>query len=86
MIRAMEKADTSDHDIMLQLQKEPIAPSEKIDIIKGLYQRLGVDEELRSEAERYYHQALAHLDSVDVPLERKSKIARVAQALHVRQF
>ncbi len=86
MIRAMEKADASDRDIMLQLQKEPIVPSEKIDIIKGLYQRLGVDEELKLEAERYYHQALAHLDSVAVPLERKNKIARVAQALHVRQF
>lgn len=86
MIRALEKADTADRDLMIQLQNEQIGPAKKIDTIKGLYQRLGVDAELKSKAERYYHQALTHLDSIALPAERKNKITRVAQALHVRQF
>lgn len=86
MIRAMEKADANDRALMQQLQSENTAPEEKVNTIKEIYQRLGVDEELKREVERYYMQALSHLDSIGVSEDRKTKIAGLAKALHTRQF
>jgi len=86
MIRAIEKADANDRALMLQLQSGNTASAEKVITIKGIYQRLGVDEELKREVERYYLQALSHLESIAVNEERKTKIAGLAKALHTRQF
>ena len=60
--------------------------TDKVSTIKAIYQRLGVDEELKMEVDRYYLQALSHLESIAVNEERKTKIAGLAKALHTRQF
>ena len=86
MIRAREKANSDQLNVLDACASGAINGEEKISATLELLTSLGIDYELKAEVERYYNRALQHLEAIQVADERKKSIRQLALALHHRQF
>lgn len=86
MIRAKEKASAHEREIFNQALEGAFSSEEKVRKIKQLFEKYGIDLELKEEVSRYYERALGHLNSISVAESRKEHIRKLAFALHNRQF
>ena len=87
LLTALEKADEKTYkEINGLLYDEKIAADEKINGIKTIYDRLGVSDAARQTMDKYYLQAMSHLDEVVVPDNlRKAELKQLAARLLNRE-
>jgi len=61
-------------------------PTQKINGVKEIYQKLGVDRETNKELDKYYNRALDYLNKVNVPQGKKSELIKFADQLKQRDY
>jgi geranylgeranyl diphosphate synthase type II len=86
LLSALEKADAEQHEALLRWLQAPEAlADEKVTAVTALYDALGVWELTEEQMETHYQEALAHLDAVDAPAERKARLRTYAETLMDRE-
>lgn len=81
--------DTADMHTLEALQHwvkvKEFNPWEKINSVKMIFDKLGVREKTEAEINRFYDEALAALDGIPLPSERKEPLRKLAEQLMVRE-
>ena len=80
LINAMRLSDNHDW-----LNADYASPEEKIAVVTGIYNTLGIDKMAQGKIEEYYSKALEALNSVNVPEERKTAMRKYASEMMKRQ-
>ncbi|MDD4645577.1 MAG: polyprenyl synthetase family protein [Bacteroidales bacterium] len=82
LIRARELANQEQLKILKKyFGIETFDPAEKIDRVKKVFIDLGVDKEIMDKVHDYSNKALAILDKLPVPTERKQELAKFTRNL-----
>ena len=80
LINAMRLSDNHDW-----LNADYASPEEKIAVVTGIYNTLGIDKMAQGKIEEYYSKALEALNSVNVPEDRKTALRKYASEMMKRQ-
>lgn len=82
LIEAMRLAEGKDADTLKQyIGNNDAEPREKIDAVINVYNNLGIDKLCKEKAETYYNAALACMDEILVPEDRKLPLLALAKSL-----
>ena len=82
LIEAMRLAEGKDADTLKQyIGKNDAEPREKINAVINVYNNLGIDKLCQEKAETYYNAALACMDEILVPEDRKLPLLALAKSL-----
>lgn len=86
LINALNKAEGDDKKALQQwISAKSFDRSEKVKAITALYNKLGIDKMAKSKMERYYNEAIAFLDKVNVPDEKKQSLRQYADMMMKRE-
>jgi len=86
-LRALEKAEGKDkEDLLYYYSGKDFDISQKVSAITGIYDKLKIREEAEALMQEYNDKALADLDAINAPNERKEIIREFALALNVRNL
>ena len=87
LLTALEKSDHKTRNELFALLKDPKMPAnEKISRTKAIYDHLAVNETARQTMDKYYRQAMTHLQNVAVTDDsRKAGLENLAAALLKRE-
>ena len=82
LIEAMRMAEGKDKETLAHyLGNNDVEPCEKVEAITTVYNNLGIDKLCREKMEEYYNAALACMDEILVPEDRKLPLLALAQSL-----
>jgi len=83
LLTALERADVKSYkDINTLLYDDKIAANDKINGIKTIYDHLGISNAARQGMDKYYQQAMGHLNDVIIPdNSRKAGLEMLAASL-----
>ena len=86
LITALEQADADQRkELEGWLSAIDYNPAEKVAAVTALYDAIGVGQRCQEKVEAYYNEALAVLDSVALPEERKQTLKDIARSLMGRK-
>jgi len=85
MISAFELANHEQRSTLIEQQSNTNS-QEKIETVLTIFRELNLDKRITQKAETFFHDALAHLDSVDIANHKKESLRQLAQALQNREF
>jgi geranylgeranyl diphosphate synthase type II len=86
LITALEQADADQRkELEGWLSAIEYNPAEKVAAVTALYDAIGVGQRCQEKVEAYYNEALAVLDSVALPEERKQTLKDIARSLMGRK-
>jgi geranylgeranyl diphosphate synthase type II len=81
-LRCMELASEEEKKVLLANNSVNLNdPGSRVKSVVDLYSKLGVDEELKKEAERRHQKALSILNDLKVPVKRKMQLQLLAEQL-----
>jgi geranylgeranyl diphosphate synthase type II len=82
LIEATRLAEGKDADTLKQfLGNNDVDPREKVTAVTNVYNNLGIDKLCKEKAEAYYNAALACMDEILVPEDRKLPLLALAKSL-----
>jgi geranylgeranyl diphosphate synthase type II len=85
LIKALKTAEGEDGvELKNWLASGQHQAEEKVNAVKALYTKLGVDEFAKAEIDRFYHDALTHLDALSLSAEAKKPLYTFAKWLYDR--
>jgi len=85
MIKALEKAGPEEKEELKRwLEKSSFDAEEKIEAVKAIFRRLGIEESTREKMNYYYEEALANLKHLGVAQEKKGELYYFAEFLMKR--
>ena len=86
LITALEQADADQRkELEGWLSAIDYNPAEKVAAVTALYDAIGVGQRCQEKVEAYYNEAIAVLDSVALPEERKQTLKDIARSLMGRK-
>ena len=82
MIEAFSRADEEQREVLRTTHlREDLSDAEKITIIKGLYDSLGVPERVEQQIAQKFQKALGILETLDIESERTVELRKYAENL-----
>lgn len=86
-LKAFELAEGKTKESLLDyFQNDFVDSSQKINGVKEIYQKLGVDKATNKEIDKYYNLALDYLHKVNIPQGKKSELLKFADQLKQRDY
>ncbi|GHT78656.1 isoprenyl synthetase [Bacteroidia bacterium] len=85
LVNALNTSQTKEKEELLRWLNVSDQKEEKIEAITQIYNRLGLKEKAQEAMDRYYRKALAVLDAVSVPAEKKTVLLQLAEELMNRK-
>jgi len=85
LITLFNNADDSDKQILEALLSEK-DEKRKVEAVKALYDKYQISEKTSAKADALYSEALASLESVDLPATQKVNLFSMAQLVNAREF
>jgi geranylgeranyl diphosphate synthase type II len=86
LIKALKKAEGEDEvELKTWLAGSQQKAEEKVNAVKALYKKLGVDEFAKSEIDRFYQDARTHLGALSISTEAKKPLYTFARWLYERE-
>ncbi|PJC62736.1 MAG: isoprenyl synthetase [Flavobacteriales bacterium CG_4_9_14_0_2_um_filter_32_27] len=68
------------------LSSKTLSPENKVNRVKAIYSQLKIKELTMNEMNHFYNTAIAHLDSIEVPNEKKLVFEQFAKGLMQREY
>ncbi|MBW6481682.1 MAG: polyprenyl synthetase family protein [Vicingaceae bacterium] len=68
------------------LSSKTLAPATKVNRVKAIYSQLKIKELTMNEMNHFYNTAITHLDSIEVPTEKKLVFEQFAKRLMQREY
>ena len=85
LINALQKAQGDDYEqLKYWIQAKKFVKKEKIASVTRIYDKLGIDKMATAKMEEYYEKAIAALDKVNVPAEKKTALKEYAMKMMKR--
>jgi len=82
LIKALETADeNSKKELMKWIEAKDFNPSQKIKIVKSIYQELDVRKHSQEKIDKYFSLCLEYLDKVGVEVEKKKELFALVKRL-----
>lgn len=86
LLQALHKAEGKLHkELEFCLTSKTLSPENKITRVKAIYSQLKIKETAIAEMNHFYNTAIAHLDSVNAPQDKKSAFEDFAKKLMHRE-
>ena len=86
LLKTMELANgTLRKELEFCLNSKTLSPENKITRVKSIYNQLKIKEKSIDEMNHFYNTAIAHLDSIEVPKEKKAIFENFAKKLMHRE-
>lgn len=82
-LHAMKNASDADKQLLQALHGQTMA--EKVEQVKGIFQRCGADQLILQQSEAYYNSALSHLEALHADEQHKAPLKALAMWLLERQ-
>ena len=78
--------DTQRAELQKWVDAKDFDRAEKVAAVTRLYNEIGIDKLAQDKIAYYFEQSKKYLDAVNVPAERKEKLAKYAQKMMKRQY
>lgn len=78
--------DTQRAELQKWVDAKDFDRTEKVAAVTRLYNEIGIDKLAQDKIAYYFEQSKKYLDAVNVPAERKEKLAKYAQKMMKRQY
>ncbi len=86
LIKAFELADTETLEKLKSwTEKKDFDRDEKVDAVKKIYQKLGVEKKSKAKMQEYFEKGMEALKNVSVPNEKKEELQKLAEQLMNRK-
>jgi geranylgeranyl diphosphate synthase type II len=86
LVNALEAAENEDKEALLYWLGNNVQLNEKINAVRGLYDKLSVREKTQNALQNYYHQAINALEKVSLEAKRKKILEGIAENLFEREY
>lgn len=86
LLKSIEQASGQDRANLLEALAQTTSPSQKIEKVTAIYQKLKVQEQATELMESYLQKAFIHLDRVNVEESRKILLRNLANQLMMREI
>ncbi len=86
LINALNKAEGDDKKALQKwLAAKVFVRKEKVEAVTAIYNKLGIDKMAKAKMEQYYNEAIAYLDKVSVPDDKKRALKQYADTMMKRE-
>lgn len=86
LINALNKAEGDDKEALQRwLAAKIFVRKEKVEAVTAIYNKLGIDKMAKAKMEQYYNDAIAFLDKVNVPNDKKQALKQYADIMMKRE-
>ncbi len=85
LLKCLELASGPDASLLQKWLSKTDTPSEKIEAVTAIYERLNVKALAEAEMDKYFMESLRHLNAIGVADEKKSILKGFAEKLMVRE-
>lgn len=86
LINALNKAEGDDKEALQRwLSAKIFVRKEKVEAVTAIYNKLGIDKMAKAKMEQYYNDAIAFLDKVNVPDDKKQALKQYADIMMKRE-
>lgn len=86
LINALNKAEGDDKEALQKwLAAKVFVRKEKVEAVTAIYNKLGIDKMAKAKMEQYYNEAIAYLDKVSVPDDKKRALKQYADIMMKRE-
>jgi len=86
LVNALETAKKEDKEALLYWMDNHTQPDEKISAVRGIYDKLFIEEKIRTALQNYYHQAINILQKVSVDPQKKKELESIAENMIDREY